>query len=137
MFAKHKNEYGPKLRELIENGLTIPATEYAKALQTRLQQSVDVEPVLHRVDALLTPGITSAAPRGLGSTGNAAMQAPWSIIGVPSISLPTGLNKDGLPLAIQLVGPPKAEDRLLAVARWCEKALNVHLRPPLDQDSGS
>ncbi len=132
MFARHKDKYGPKIRGLIENGLTIPATEYAKALQTRLQQSADIEPVLHQVDALLTPGATGAAPRGLGSTGNPAMQAPWSIIGVPSISLPTGLNKDGLPLAIQLAGPPKAEDHLLAVARWCEKALNVHLRPPLD-----
>jgi aspartyl-tRNA(Asn)/glutamyl-tRNA(Gln) amidotransferase subunit A len=132
MFARHKNKYGPKIRELIENGLTIPATEYAKALQTRLQQFTDIEPVLHQVDALLTPGATGAAPHGLGSTGNPTMQAPWSLAGVPSLSLPTGLNKDGLPLAIQLVGLPQAEDHLLAVARWCEKALNVHLRPPLD-----
>lgn len=59
------------------------------------------------------------------------MQGPWSILGVPAISLPTGLNKDSLPLAIQLSAPPKAEDHLLAVARWCEKALDVHLHPPL------
>jgi hypothetical protein len=64
--------------------------------------------------------------------GNPAMQAPWSVIGVPSISLPFALSQSGLPLAIQLAGPPQAEDHLLAVARWCEKALNVHLQPPLD-----
>ena len=132
MFAKHKEQYRPGIRKLIEDGLAIPATEYARALQTRLQQYADIEPILHQIDALLTPGTTGAAPHGLASTGSAVMQAPWSIIGVPSISLPTGLSQGGLPLAIQLAGPPKSEDRLLAVARWCEKALNVHLRPPLD-----
>jgi len=132
MFAKHKDEYGPKIRGLIEEGLKTPATDYAKARQTRLQQYADMEPLLHQMDALLTPGATGAAPRGLASTGSAVMQGPWSILGVPAISLPTGLNKDGLPLAIQLSGPPRAEDRLLAVARWCEKALKVQLQPPLD-----
>ena len=132
MFAKHKEQYRPEIRKLIEDGLTIQSTEYASALQARLQQYADIEPILHQVDALLTPGTTGTAPHGLAFTGSAVMQAPWSIIGVPSISLPTGLSQGGLPLAIQLAGPPKAEDRLLAVARWCEKALNVHLRPPLD-----
>lgn len=132
MFAKHKEQYRPGIRKLIEDGLTIRSTEYASALQTRLQQYADIEPILHQIDALLTPGTTGTAPHGLAFTGSAVMQAPWSIIGVPSISLPTGLSQSGLPLAIQLAGPPKAEDRLLAVARWCEKALNVHLRPPLD-----
>lgn len=131
MFTKHRDEYGPKIKELIEEGLKTSATDYAKALQTRLQQRADMEPLLHQVDALLTPGATSAAPFSLASTGSAAMQGPWSILGVPAISLPTGLNKDSLPLAIQLSAPPKAEDHLLAVARWCEKALDVHLRPPL------
>ena len=132
MFAEHKEQYGPGIRKLIEDGLTIQATEYARALQTRHQQRADIEPLLHQVDALLTPGAPGAAPYGLASTGNNVMHGPWSIMGVPSISLPTGLNQDGLPLAIQLAGPPKAEDHLLAVARWCEKVLNVHLRPPLD-----
>jgi len=69
---------------------------------------------------------------GLSSTGNPVMQGPWTIMGIPSISLPSGLSKNGLPLAIQLVGPPKAEYRLLAVSRWCEPVLEVNLRPPLD-----
>jgi len=132
MFAKHKEQYRPGIRKLIEDGLTIPATEYARALEMRLQQHTDTEPLLHKVDAMLTPGASGAAPRSLETTGNPVMQVPWSVMGVPSISLPTGLSKDGLPLAIQLAGPPLAEDRLLAVARWCERVLNWHLRPPLD-----
>ncbi len=132
MFARHKDQYRPRIRQTIERGLATPAIEYAKMLQARLQQFADVEPLLRRVDALLTPGAPGTAPDGLTTTGDPVMQRPWTTIGVPSISLPTGLGQNGLPLAVQLVGAPLAEDRLLAVARWCERALDVHLQPPLD-----
>jgi Asp-tRNA(Asn)/Glu-tRNA(Gln) amidotransferase A subunit family amidase len=59
------------------------------------------------------------------------MQAPWTVMRIPTIALPTALNKAGLPLGIQLAGAPKAEDKLLSVARWCEKALDVRLGMPL------
>ncbi|MFH1486561.1 MAG: amidase family protein, partial [Chloroflexota bacterium] len=131
MFAQHKDGYRPAIRQLVERGMTIPATQYALALEARLQQRADMEPLLQTVDALITPGTPGAAPRSLDTTGSAVMQRPWSVIGLPAISLPTGLNKEGLPLAIQLVGPPRQEDRLMSVALWCERTLGVRLRPPL------
>ena len=132
MFAKRKEQYRPKIRETIERGLTIPATEYANMLQARLQQRVEVESMLRQVDALLTPGAPGTAPKDLTISGDAVIQRPWTTIGLPSASLPTGLGQNGLPLGIQLIGAPLAEDCLLAVARWCERTLDVHLRPPLD-----
>jgi aspartyl-tRNA(Asn)/glutamyl-tRNA(Gln) amidotransferase subunit A len=132
MFIEHRDEYGPGIRKLIEYGLNVAAIDYTKALQARLQLCADVEPLLQQVDVLLTPGATGPAPRGLATTGSPVMQEPWSVTGLPAISLPTGLSREGLPLAIQLVGPPLAEERLLAVARWCERTLDVSLRPPLD-----
>ncbi len=131
-FARHRDKYRTGIRKMVEDGLAIDTAAYEKALKVRLQQSSEMEPLLYAADALLTPGIPGAAPHGLSSTGNPVMQAPWTIMGVPSIGLPSGLSRNGLPLAIQLAGPPRAEDRLLAVARWCESALKVNLRPPLD-----
>ena len=131
MFAEHTEDYKPHIRQLIEEGLATPATRYASALEARLQQRADVAPLLNTVDALITPGAPGAAP-GLETTGKAVMQRPWSVTGVPAIGIPTGLSAGGLPLAVQLVGPPKREDQLLAVALWCERALGVHLRPPVD-----
>jgi len=132
MFARHRKQYGPGIRKMIEEGLAVSAIDYAEALEVRLQYYADIEPLFCQVDALITPGAPGTAPHGLGSTGSPLIQAPWSIIGIPSICLPTGLGKNGLPLAVQLAGPPLAEDRLITVARWCERALNVSLRPPLD-----
>lgn len=131
-FAKHGDKYRDGIRKLIEDGQAVTNTEYEEALQVRLQQCSEMEPLLYQVDAMLTPGIPGPAPHGLSSTGNPVMQAPWTIMGIPSISLPSGLSQHGLPLAIQLGGPPKAEDKLLAVARWCESVLKMDLRPPLN-----
>ncbi|MFC1966072.1 amidase [Chloroflexota bacterium] len=132
MFIKNEDKYGPRMRQLMEIGGSTPATEYARALQSRLQQRAEIEPLLHEFDALITPGAPGIAPRDLTTTGDPVMQRGWTVVGVPTISLPSGLSKEGLPLAIQLVGPPLAEDHLLAVARWCERALEFNLRPPLD-----
>jgi aspartyl-tRNA(Asn)/glutamyl-tRNA(Gln) amidotransferase subunit A len=45
---------------------------------------------------------------------------PANIAGVPAISVPTGKNKDGLPLSIQLTAPHFCEDRLFAVGKDVE-----------------
>lgn len=131
-FPRHRDKYRPGIRKLIEDGLAIDSAEFERALQVRLQQCSEMEPLLYQADALLTPGIPGPAPHGLSSTGNPVMQGPWTIMGIPAISLPSGLSQSGLPLAVQLGGPPRAEDRLLAVARWCESVLKIDLRPPLD-----
>jgi len=131
MYIKHKDQYRTEMSKLIEQGLSISAIEYARALELRLQQYASVNPLLYQVDALLIPGAVGAAPHGLASTGNPVMQGPWTIMGVPTISLPTGLNMEGLPLAVQLVGHPKTEDHLLTTAQWCERVLNVQLQLPI------
>jgi len=50
---------------------------------------------------------------------------------VPSISLPTGLDAAGLPLALQLVQAPGGVERLLGVAAWCERVAGFTERPRL------
>lgn len=132
VFSESKERFSPKIREFIEEGLSFVATEYAEALRKRTQQMSDMKPLYRDFDAFITPGAPGAPPKGLANTGSPIMQGPWTILGVPTINLPAGLNKNGLPLGIQLAGPPLAEDLLFATAQWCENILDVHLRPPLD-----
>jgi amidase len=82
----------------------------------------------HNVDLLLTPALAAAPPAAEGySSGSwrlnmtasmryAPYAAPWNVAGLPAIVFPVGLRPDGLPLAVQLVGPPDSELLLLAVA---------------------
>lgn len=128
-FALHAGSYRPKIRALIEEGMAVSGVEYVRAQHTRRRFREEMEPLLDRYAALLMPVAYTTAPRGLATTGDPGLCAPWSFAGLPAIALPSGLAPDGLPLAIQLVAGAFAEDRLLAVARWCEAALGFEAEP--------
>ncbi|MEE9285395.1 MAG: amidase [Dehalococcoidia bacterium] len=130
-FAKHKDLYGPRIRSIIERGLAVTGAQYAQAIQQRHRQRLEMTPVAEAFDALVTPGATGDAPGDLTTTGDPAMQTPWSVLGFPSISLPSGLSQAGLPLAVQLAAAPRGEERLLQAARWCQGVLDFGLRPPI------
>jgi amidase len=55
----------------------------------------------------------------------------FNVTGQPAVSVPWGLGSDGLPLAVQLVGPPLGEETLLQIAHQVEVARPwAHVRPP-------
>jgi Asp-tRNA(Asn)/Glu-tRNA(Gln) amidotransferase A subunit family amidase len=85
---------------------------------------------LAHVDALLLPTATDVAPTR-ETTGDTSLQAPFSLVGFPSLSLPSGLlQPEGLPLAIQLVAPAWQEAKLLGIGHWCESQLARLPAPP-------
>ena len=130
-YETRRDDIGPRTQEIIEHGLSTTGLEYSLALQYRQQLIAALVPLVQSWDALLTPCIPAPAPDRT-TTGNMIMQVPWSITGLPTLGLPTGLSQGGLPLAIQLVTGPWEEERLLAVGRWCEGVLDTRWRPPLD-----
>jgi amidase len=130
-FAAHRDEYAPQIRALLESGLQIAAVDYLTAQQARREFARKLAALLEDLDALLLPVAPSAAPAGLGSTGDASLCAPASFAGLPAIALPSGLAASGLPLAVQLVAPPLAEASMLEVAAWAERVLEFQARPAL------
>ena len=70
-----------------------------------------------------------SAPEGLEWTGSPAFNAPWSLTGLPSITVPMGLAPNKLPLGLQLIGTPYNEWNILEVAGWCEEKLGFDTRP--------
>jgi Asp-tRNA(Asn)/Glu-tRNA(Gln) amidotransferase A subunit family amidase len=76
------------------------------------------------------------APDDLGTIGNPWFQSVWTTAGLPTITIPSGLEEaTGLPLGLQLAASSFAESRRLAAARWCECILDVHLEPPQSRGS--
>lgn len=55
----------------------------------------------------------------------------FNAYGLPAVSVPAGKTSEGLPLGVQLVGPPRAERLLLAAARAVESALGGWQPPPI------
>ena len=122
-FREHRDDYGPCVASLIEDGLRTSFDDYSasKAHQQALTTAIAAQ-FRHSIDALLTPAATGPAPDA-ATTGDPCMNSPWSYTGLPTVSFPIGLSSDRLPLAIQLVGPQQHDWRLLDVAEVCERLL--------------
>ena len=111
------------LKSLVQTGKTHTALEYlaAKALQEKLRSAFATRDL--GFDAVLTLPAFGEAPEGLGFTGNAEFCAPWTLLGVPAVTLPAGFGKNGLPLGLQIVGAYRQDHRTLRAAKWVENLL--------------
>jgi aspartyl-tRNA(Asn)/glutamyl-tRNA(Gln) amidotransferase subunit A len=129
MFAEHVDDYAPGIAGLVTAGLARGATELIGAERARAVFRDSIVPLLGAFDALLSPVAPGPAPRRSDGTGDFSLCAPWSFIGVPAISIPTGLDEAGLPLAVQLVAGPGGLARLLGAAAWSERVVSFVARP--------
>lgn len=129
--AKHPGDYQPRIRQLLEEGLSCSAVEYAACKDYRLKMRVAIQNQMRAAGVLLMPATTTPAPDA-ATTGNPAFNSPWSYLGLPTVSMPTGQFIEGLPLAVQLVTNIGNEGELFSVATWLEEHLAVGpLSPPL------
>ncbi len=119
---RHPDDYSPRIRGLLQEGLDCPAPEFARTKEHQEALTGAMHYLLIGDQILLTPATTGPAPLA-DTTGDPAFNSPWSYTGLPTISIQTGYYVDGLPLAIQLVAGPNREDLLFSVAAWCEKRL--------------
>ena len=131
MYREQAEDYQPKLRAMLADGLQVDAITYSRALERRREFIDDMQQLSARCDVLLTPAAPEPPQADRTNTGNPAFQGPWTSCGLPAIALPSGLAESGLPLAMQLVASPFAEARLLAAAQWCEETLGLNLSPPV------
>jgi Asp-tRNA(Asn)/Glu-tRNA(Gln) amidotransferase A subunit family amidase len=124
--------HAPRMRAYVEVGRLLPSAMYLHAQRLRRRIRAGLARSLATVDALLLPTAIDVAP-DRATTGVMSLQAPASLAGVPSLSLPSGLldEPERLPLAIQLVAAAWEEPRLLGVGRWCEAHLPTLPAPPL------
>jgi aspartyl-tRNA(Asn)/glutamyl-tRNA(Gln) amidotransferase subunit A len=71
-----------------------------------------------------------SAPPAPGVLANPALIPAGNLAGLPALCLPCGFTPDGLPLAIQLVGPPFSENTLLSLGAWFQAETDWHRRRP-------
>jgi amidase len=123
LVERYPDRTSDHLKSLVQTGKAQPATDYlsAKASQEKWRYAFTAE--MSGYDAVLTLPAFGEAPQGLHYTGDAEYCAPWTLLGVPALSLPAGFGKNGLPLGIQIVGPYRQDYRTLSVAKWIESVL--------------
>ena len=110
---------------------------YVKALKVRRRIYEDFQAAFEKVDAILTPTTPSAA-FGIGSKSksdpiemylNDIFTVTANIAGIPAMSVPAGLDKDGLPLGLQVITRALDEETMFSVAAALEDAAGFTAKP--------
>ena len=121
----------PGLRALMEKGLAITLADYARAFEARSRLARDLALWHRNYDLLLAPVAPTAGPpvETLYNseafprwTKGAPYTLPCNLTGQPAASMPAGLTSAGLPVGIQIIGPPRADDVVLRAMRAFESA---------------
>jgi aspartyl-tRNA(Asn)/glutamyl-tRNA(Gln) amidotransferase subunit A len=122
----------------------VSASDYLRALRLRPLVQRDFEAAFDDVDVLVVPGSISVAPcfDRMGDTIDGVFYGyiehfgralfPFNVTGLPALSLPSGLNSQGLPMGVQLVARPFGELTALRAAHLVQSRTGHHtLTPPL------
>jgi aspartyl-tRNA(Asn)/glutamyl-tRNA(Gln) amidotransferase subunit A len=126
---------GDDVRALLDQGRLIPATDYVNAQRLRRLEQGEFRALWRQVDILFTPAVPMGAPK----IGQAAVEIEgcledvrlaatrlvraMDVLGLPALSLPCGLDANGMPLGLQIMAPELNERALLRVAAAIEEAL--------------
>lgn len=127
--------FGADTRDKLIRSGDRSATDYAKAQHTRVQFRAEVEALFEQCDVLLAPTSTIAAAPIDSRPADYAMLSfrntgLFDLSGHPSISVPCGMTRAGVPVGMMLTGPLFRDRHVLQVARACEEVLGMVDRHP-------
>jgi aspartyl-tRNA(Asn)/glutamyl-tRNA(Gln) amidotransferase subunit A len=143
MIRERADLYEPDVRTFLEAGMMIPAVDYIAALRQRTLMQAAWRTMFDGLDALIGPAVAAVAmrrdqptitwPDGFDETASSVyvrLSAPANVTGTPSVSVPCGFGRGGLPTAFQVMGRPFGEARILRIARAYERVTDWHTRKP-------
>jgi Asp-tRNA(Asn)/Glu-tRNA(Gln) amidotransferase A subunit family amidase len=120
---REREKMSAKLNAGLDAGHSISETEYLLALDARAAMIARMPALFDSFDALVSPPAPGGAPGGISDTGDPSFCTFWSLMGAPTLNLPVGWNKFGVPLGMQLTAPLAKDAALLEIAAWCEDLL--------------
>ncbi|MGA2741136.1 MAG: amidase [Bryobacteraceae bacterium] len=128
-YLEQRDQFGADVLALLDQGRLLPATDYINAQRLRRTMQREFAGLWPRVDCLFTPTTPITAPRigettvAVGSENEDVRLATTrlvraiNLLGLPAVSIPCGADRRGLPIGLQIVGPPFAEAVTLRVAQ--------------------
>jgi len=141
--AKNPDLYKAETLRRIRTGEKISTADYIRQRSELEETRRTIRDVFSTVDLLVTPTTPITAPEiaELKASPDALRPAelkllrntrPFNVWGLPAISIPCGFTQSGLPIGLQIAGPPWREDLVLRLAHVYEQATAWHKRHPLN-----
>jgi aspartyl-tRNA(Asn)/glutamyl-tRNA(Gln) amidotransferase subunit A len=141
-FRERYHDFVPHVARGLAVGMAITASEYLTAQRARQRIREAVRSAYEKVDIIAAPTTARVAPplsEGVKGNGDDARHASYnhsnllrfpSMLGLPGCSLPCGINSEGLPIGMQLIGAWFADQTVLNAAAAYQSATDWHTRRP-------
>jgi aspartyl-tRNA(Asn)/glutamyl-tRNA(Gln) amidotransferase subunit A len=133
--ATSPEHYDPRTRRTIMAGQDVPEAEATRLRQALGRHRVAIRDSFLKVDLVLLPtlpGLPLFIREAIEPFALPACTFAFSLGGLPSISIPCGFSRSGLPIGLLIGGPPLSEPRVLALAQAYERVTDWRSRrPPL------
>ena len=135
-------DYGAQVLMRLQNGLAIPAVSYLDAMRWRGPALAAYLAAVEGTDAIIAPVAPMPAPTiaesdvGNSLDAEAVIQRitrftrPINYLGLPSLSIPAGFTKIGLPVGLQIVGRSFDEAGIIRIGAAFQRATDYHQRVP-------
>jgi aspartyl-tRNA(Asn)/glutamyl-tRNA(Gln) amidotransferase subunit A len=129
--------YSPITLMRIESGKGVTAPDYIAARRRMTVARNTSDGLFKNVDVLVTPTFMQPPPTIAASLASPPDESvmirntlPFNVLGLPTISVPCGFTRAGLPIGLQITGPRLGEARVYALAHAYEHATEWHERGP-------
>ena len=129
--------YSPITLMRIESGKGTSADDYIAARRRMTIARNTIADLFTNVDVLVTPTFMRTPPTIAASLASPPDESvmirntlPFDVLGLPTISVPCGFTRAGLPIGVQITGPRLGEARVYALAHAYEQATDWHKREP-------
>jgi aspartyl-tRNA(Asn)/glutamyl-tRNA(Gln) amidotransferase subunit A len=135
-------DYGPQVMMRLQNGLAISGVTYLEAMRWRGPALAAHNAATAKVDAVIAPVSPVPAPTIAesdvgGSPGAEAViqrltrfTRPINYLGLPSLAIPSGFSRSGLPIGLQLIGRSFDEAMILRIGAAFQRATDFHAKVP-------
>ncbi len=134
---ERKKLYQPLTLQRILDGAAIPLPMYIEARRRMAIARHTIADSFANVDVLVTPTTMMMPPRVADALVEPSSEirlirntVPFNAFGIPTVSVPCGFTRAGLPIGLQISGPRFGEARVLALAHAFEQATEWHRRQP-------
>ncbi|GAA2073055.1 Asp-tRNA(Asn)/Glu-tRNA(Gln) amidotransferase subunit GatA [Streptomyces albiaxialis] len=139
--ARRWDDFAAGTRGLLAHGALFSGADYVQAQRARRTAREALRALFRTVDVLVTPTASLGAPRleelttPEGHQDNEALFSKvhtpyWNAVGLPVLALPMGLTGEGLPLSLQIAGPPSEDRTVLRVGEAYQGRTSWHRRTP-------
>jgi len=129
--------YTPITLMRIEGGKSVTAPDYIAARRRMTIARNTSDDLFKQVDVLVTPTFMQTPPTIAAALAGPPSESgmirntlPFNVLGIPTISVPCGFTRAGLPIGVQITGPRLGEARVYALAHAYEQATEWHRRAP-------